>query len=529
MMDNMVWVLVDLPPSCKTVGSKWIFKKKTDMDGIVHTYKARHVAKGYTQLYRVDYEETLSPVADIRAIRILIFIATFYDYEIWQMDVKTAFLNGYLHEDIYMVQPEGFVDPNHPREVCKFQRSIYGLKQASRSWNKRFDKEIKRFKGLVFDQIYDEHVYIKMLVGSNVTFFILINSSSKTSSGREVIYTSRSLEDRFEFLMGLDDVYQPIRSSILTREILPEAKDAFIIISREESHRGIPASSVKVEKPQVSAFVSKTNDNNRKRNSGNWSDSNSSIANRGNYHSLLCKNYGLKGHTIDRCFEIIRYPPGFKRNPNLQTASNFNNNRSNNADARGGFMGNNDLKSSTRRLSLSNEQMLKLMSLLNDKSSTTTNANMAVNGVNYQLGWIIDSGANQHMTNDTKNMFNLVDVSDLKLTVGHPNGTFAKITHVGILKLNNDVILFDVLVVPEYTDLRKGKVLGTGSKFAGLYLFDEKYNVSATVNNSEDFAYYVSNDDWHNRLGHPANQVQKIKNGAKTGNFRRELITFTQF
>nr|GEX70309.1 retrotransposon protein, putative, Ty1-copia subclass [Tanacetum cinerariifolium] len=102
MIDNMVWVLVDLHSNCKTVRSKWIFKKKTDMDGIVHTYKARLVAKGYTQLYGVDYEETFSPVADIRAIRILISITACYDYEIWKMDVKTAFLNGYLDEDIYM-------------------------------------------------------------------------------------------------------------------------------------------------------------------------------------------------------------------------------------------------------------------------------------------------------------------------------------------------------------------------------------------------------------------------------------------
>ncbi|GJR71189.1 retrotransposon protein, putative, ty1-copia subclass [Tanacetum coccineum] len=87
MTNNMVWVLVDLPHGNKTVRSKWIFKKKTDMDGIVHTYKARLVAKGYTQLYGVDYEETFSPVADIRAIRILISIAAFYDYEIWQMDM----------------------------------------------------------------------------------------------------------------------------------------------------------------------------------------------------------------------------------------------------------------------------------------------------------------------------------------------------------------------------------------------------------------------------------------------------------
>ncbi|GKB41711.1 retrotransposon protein, putative, ty1-copia subclass, partial [Tanacetum coccineum] len=82
IMDNMVWVLVDLPPGYKTVGSKWIFKKKIDMDGIVHTYKAGLVAKGYTQLYGVDYEETFSPVADIRAIRILISIEAYYDYEI---------------------------------------------------------------------------------------------------------------------------------------------------------------------------------------------------------------------------------------------------------------------------------------------------------------------------------------------------------------------------------------------------------------------------------------------------------------
>ncbi|GJT29851.1 retrotransposon protein, putative, ty1-copia subclass [Tanacetum coccineum] len=145
MKDNKVWDLVDLPPDGKTVGSKWLFKKKTDMDGVVHTYKARLVAKGFTQTYMVDYEETFSPTADIRAIRILIAIAAFYDYEIWQMDVKTAFLNGHLSKEVYMVQPEGFVNPKYPNRVCKLKHSIYGLKQASRQWNKRFDDEIKKF------------------------------------------------------------------------------------------------------------------------------------------------------------------------------------------------------------------------------------------------------------------------------------------------------------------------------------------------------------------------------------------------
>ncbi|GJT28586.1 retrotransposon protein, putative, ty1-copia subclass [Tanacetum coccineum] len=124
--------------------SKWIFKKKTDMDGNVNTHKARLVAKGFTQTYGVDYEETFSPIADIRAIRILIAIAAFYDYEIWQMDVKTAFLNGYLDKDVYM--------------------------EASRSWDKRFDEEIKKFG---FAQNLDEpHVYQKDS-RSNVKFLIL--------------------------------------------------------------------------------------------------------------------------------------------------------------------------------------------------------------------------------------------------------------------------------------------------------------------------------------------------------------------
>ncbi|GJW98061.1 retrotransposon protein, putative, ty1-copia subclass [Tanacetum coccineum] len=158
---NYKATILDMESDNKNVGSKWIFKKKTDMGGIVHTYKACLVAKGFTQTYGVDYEETFSPVADIRAIRILIAIVAFYDYEIWQMDVKTAFLNGYVDEDIYMVQLEGFVDPKHPRKVCKLQRSIYGLKQASRSWNKSL---MRKSKSLVLFKILMSHIS-KRLIG----------------------------------------------------------------------------------------------------------------------------------------------------------------------------------------------------------------------------------------------------------------------------------------------------------------------------------------------------------------------------
>nr|GEU73779.1 hypothetical protein [Tanacetum cinerariifolium] len=117
MYDNQVWNLVDTTPGLKTVGCKCIFKKKTNIDGKVHTYKARLVAKGYTQTYGIDYEETFSPVAKIKSIRIMLAIAAFYDYEIWQMDVKTIFLNKKLTEDVFMAQPEGFENANED-ESC---------------------------------------------------------------------------------------------------------------------------------------------------------------------------------------------------------------------------------------------------------------------------------------------------------------------------------------------------------------------------------------------------------------------------
>ncbi|GJT34435.1 retrotransposon protein, putative, ty1-copia subclass [Tanacetum coccineum] len=122
-LDNEVWELVDLPPNGKTIGNKWLFKKKTDMDSAVHTFKACLIANCFTQTYEVDYEETFSPVADIRAIRILIAIAAFYDYEIWQMDAKNAFLNGHLSEEVYMVQPEGFVNPKYPNQKFGFSQN----------------------------------------------------------------------------------------------------------------------------------------------------------------------------------------------------------------------------------------------------------------------------------------------------------------------------------------------------------------------------------------------------------------------
>ena len=114
---NQVWTLVDPPEGIKPRGCKWIFKKKTDMEGNVITYKARLVAKDYRQKQGVDYDETFSSVAMLKSIRILLAIASHYDYEIWQMDVKTAFLNGNLTEEVHMTQPKGFTSGSGSK-VC---------------------------------------------------------------------------------------------------------------------------------------------------------------------------------------------------------------------------------------------------------------------------------------------------------------------------------------------------------------------------------------------------------------------------
>ena len=108
MYENQIWTLVDPPKGIKPIGCKWVFKKKTNMEGKVVTYKARLMAKGYCKKQGVDYDETFSPVAMLKSIRILLAITAHYDYEIWKMDVKTTFLNGNLSEDVYMTSSEGF-------------------------------------------------------------------------------------------------------------------------------------------------------------------------------------------------------------------------------------------------------------------------------------------------------------------------------------------------------------------------------------------------------------------------------------
>ncbi|GJW69824.1 putative ribonuclease H-like domain-containing protein [Tanacetum coccineum] len=129
-----VWTLVDLPRNKWAIGTTWVFRNKKDERGIVGKNKARLVAQGHTQEEGIDYDEVFAPVARIEAIRLFLAYASFKDFVVYQMDVKSAFLYGKIEEEVYVCQPPGFEDPHFPDKVYKVEKALYGLHQAPRAW-----------------------------------------------------------------------------------------------------------------------------------------------------------------------------------------------------------------------------------------------------------------------------------------------------------------------------------------------------------------------------------------------------------
>ena len=136
---NNMWELVDLPQGKESIGVKWVYKVKCNANGSVHKYKARLVVKGYVQKYGIDYLETFSPVARFETIRFIVALAAHMKWKVFQFDVKSAFLNGNLEEDVYVKQPHGFVIDGKQEKVYKLKKALYGLKQALRAWYARLD------------------------------------------------------------------------------------------------------------------------------------------------------------------------------------------------------------------------------------------------------------------------------------------------------------------------------------------------------------------------------------------------------
>ncbi|KAJ9567517.1 hypothetical protein OSB04_003483 [Centaurea solstitialis] len=191
ILQNNTWILVDLPSGHKTIGYKWIFKRKLRPDGMIEKYKARLVAKGYRQKEGQDFFDTYSPVTRITSIRTLMAIAAIHNLEIHQMDVKTAFLNGELDEEIYMQQPEGFVVKGQENKVCKLVKSLYGLKQAPKQWHEKFDQTLLS-QGFQINEC-DKCVYVKQYKNTCVIICLYVDDMLIMGTNLDVINQTKTM------------------------------------------------------------------------------------------------------------------------------------------------------------------------------------------------------------------------------------------------------------------------------------------------------------------------------------------------
>ena len=169
--ENKTWTLVDLPPGRKAIGSKWVFKIKRNADGSVERYKARLVAKGYDQKEGIDYNETFAPVVNGKSIRVVFTLAAMNDWEIDHLDVKTAFLNADIKEEVYTEQPEGYKEEGKEHMVCRLNKTLYGIKQAPNEWNNEINGCIV---SLGFSRcVSDTCVYVKRSKTGKPMFILL--------------------------------------------------------------------------------------------------------------------------------------------------------------------------------------------------------------------------------------------------------------------------------------------------------------------------------------------------------------------
>ncbi|GKC86616.1 retrovirus-related pol polyprotein from transposon TNT 1-94 [Tanacetum coccineum] len=174
---NDVWSLVPPPKNQPIIGTKWVFKNKLDENGVVCRNKARLVAQGYNQQEGIDFDETYAPVARLESIRILLAYACAHNFKLFQMDVKSAFLNGFINEEVYVAQPPGFVDFEKPNHVFKLKKALYGLKQAPKAWYDRlkaFLIDHKYTMGLVDNTLFtkkrNSHIIIVQIYVDDIIF-----------------------------------------------------------------------------------------------------------------------------------------------------------------------------------------------------------------------------------------------------------------------------------------------------------------------------------------------------------------------
>ena len=196
---NKTWELVPRPSNQNVIGCRWLYKLKRGVDGSITRYKSRLVAQGYSQTEGIDYEEVFAPVARAATIRALLSFANSNNLEVHQMDVKTAFLHGVLDCDLYMEQPEGYVDPEYPDYVCKLIKGLYGLKQAAKCWNETLDKHL--IENGYTRAGADSCLYLKIKNGSFVIMGVYVDDFIPVSNDTELMIAEKAaLSKRFDLV-----------------------------------------------------------------------------------------------------------------------------------------------------------------------------------------------------------------------------------------------------------------------------------------------------------------------------------------
>eukprot|EP00253_Pinus_taeda_P014148 PITA_14148 len=169
LLANDTWDLVPLPKGQKLVRCKWVYKTKYGPDGKVYKHKVRLFAKGFSQVECIEYTETFSPVSKMNSIHLVLSLATSFKWEIHQMDVKSTFLHGDLHKEIYMEQPIGFIQTDSSL-VCQLKKSLYGLRQAPRAWYSKMDNFILETS---FSRFHSDNIVYTKKVGKSLIILVL--------------------------------------------------------------------------------------------------------------------------------------------------------------------------------------------------------------------------------------------------------------------------------------------------------------------------------------------------------------------
>nr|GEU62647.1 putative ribonuclease H-like domain-containing protein [Tanacetum cinerariifolium] len=192
-----VWVLVDLSYGKRYIDTKWVFRNKKDQRGIVVRNKARLVAQGHTQDEGIDYEEVFTPVARIEAIRLFLAYVSFMDFMVYQMDINSAFLYGTIEEEVFVCQPPGFKDLDHPDKVYKVVKALYGLHQASRAWYKTLANYLLE-NGFQRGKI-DQTLFIKRQKGDILLVRIYVDDIIFGSTNKDLCkYFEKLMKDKFQ-------------------------------------------------------------------------------------------------------------------------------------------------------------------------------------------------------------------------------------------------------------------------------------------------------------------------------------------